>query len=148
MTEILGWYGHQNIGDESYKLSFPKVFPKQTFSFNDPKCTELQTGTCILGGGDILNEMYVKKLLSVEAARRMAISISANINSPLALLKQLDGIYIRDQRSLKFLQGHGVDLLRGGTQRRGAREQTSGASRRVSDQKDARSRGLVGEKIV
>jgi polysaccharide pyruvyl transferase WcaK-like protein len=110
-VSVLGWYGHQNVGDESYKISFPKMFPDRQFAFNDPKSTDVETDTCVVGGGDILNEMYVKKLLSVKAKRHLAVSISANINSPLTLLKELDGIYLRDHHSVKFLKNHGIDSI-------------------------------------
>lgn len=108
MVQMLGWYNHGNIGDESYKISFPTLFPNQKFSFGDVRSLSAEADCVCLGGGDILNEFYVKKLLAIPAKRRIAVSISSNINSPLPLLAKLDQIVVRDARSVKFLSGHGI----------------------------------------
>ena len=55
--DVLGWYFKNNIGDESYKFTFPLLFPGHEFNFFD----ELKTSatTVILGGGNILNKEFV-----------------------------------------------------------------------------------------
>jgi len=32
---VYGWYGHENIGDESYKLSFKETWSQHEFIFSD-----------------------------------------------------------------------------------------------------------------
>ena len=51
---VVGWYGHGNIGDESYRLSFPKVFPQYDFVFTE-KVQEPFMPAYVLGGGDIIS---------------------------------------------------------------------------------------------
>lgn len=102
-VRILGWYNHGNVGDEAYKLAFPKVFPNCNFSFDSPQAKNL-----ILGGGDILNATFLKKALQYPAERRVAMSVSANANTPVELASQLDQIYVRDARSVKYLTDKGV----------------------------------------
>lgn len=103
---VLGWY-RDNIGDESYKLAFPLMFPDASFVFSDaPAVGEFDI--TILGGGDILSESFVKRLLSSKSKKKIAISVSANANSPFDLLKQLDAIYVRDNLSLKLLKENEV----------------------------------------
>ena len=102
---IIGWYNKNNIGDESYKVSFPKLFPQFDFDFEGKK---EQYDICILGGGDILNDHYVSKALACSAAKRYVISTSAGTAAPLEQLPQFDGIFVRDIRSVKYLREKGV----------------------------------------
>lgn len=58
-TSVLGWYNHGNIGDEAYKLAFPKIFPNHDFTFADiiPNCERV-----FLGGGDVIQPYFLSKL--------------------------------------------------------------------------------------
>ena len=105
-AQVIGWYGRKNIGDESYKLSFPKCFPKSEIIIGGPV---VDADACILGGGDILNEHYVRKVLEHPAPKKFTISTSANTNTPFELLKRLDGIYIRDKMSLELLRSRSIN---------------------------------------
>lgn len=107
-AQIIGWYGRKNVGDESYKLSFPKCFPNSNLTFGGPA---FEADACILGGGDILNEYYVQKLLDHPAPKKFTISTSANQNSPFELLKKLDGVYIRDLRSKELLRSKSIPCI-------------------------------------
>jgi len=101
---VLGWYNHSNIGDESYKLSFPKLFPNCEFDFASTK-----SDTVILGGGDILNQAYVSQMLRLPTnVRKLAMSVSVNSHSPFSLLKKLDGLYVRDVKSIRLLESNNV----------------------------------------
>jgi polysaccharide pyruvyl transferase WcaK-like protein len=99
----MGWYDKSNIGDEAYKIAFPRVFPNHDFSFDAAKSPNL-----ILGGGDILSEAFLKNALKYPAQKRIALSVSANSNTPIDLVKKLDDIYVRDIRSKKYLTDNGV----------------------------------------
>lgn len=104
-TQIIGWYGRKNIGDESYKLSFPICFPNSNIIFGG----EFENAdACILGGGDILNDHYIQKLLDHPAPKKYTISTAVNANTPFSKLKQLDGVYVRDLRSIDLLNSHSV----------------------------------------
>lgn len=97
-VRVIGWYDHGNVGDEAYKLAFSKLFPEFEFSFDAKNCE-----TAILGGGDILNKVFVNELLKYPSKKKIAMSISANSNTPFELLSQLDAIYVRDKKSFDLL---------------------------------------------
>lgn len=101
---VIGWYNRFNIGDESYKLTFPKLFPEYDFVFQDKGDADI----CILGGGNILTESYVRLALNVNARKRFVFSASANKNSPFELLKKFDDIIVRDQASFQLLTDNDV----------------------------------------
>jgi polysaccharide pyruvyl transferase WcaK-like protein len=63
---------------------------------------------CVVGGGDILNEHYVRRAMDTACEKRFAISVSAGPQAPLDLLEQLDGVYVRDNRSAEHLKAHGI----------------------------------------
>lgn len=96
---VIGWYNRFNIGDESYKLTFPKLFPDYDLKFGDSGTADI----CVLGGGNILSENYVRLALDAKVQRRYVFSASANKNSPFSLLKQFDDIIIRDKASYDLL---------------------------------------------
>lgn len=103
-VRVIGFYSKFNIGDESYKLTFPMLFPEYDFVFE-------ATGTvdaCILGGGNILSESYVRLALDAKADKRFIFSASANKNSPFSLLKEFDGIVVRDKASYQLLMDNDV----------------------------------------
>ncbi|NIQ15589.1 MAG: hypothetical protein GTO02_14685, partial [Candidatus Dadabacteria bacterium] len=52
MIHVLGWYGHDNVGDEAYKLAFPKLFKNNKFVFGE--IIKGKPEKIILGGGDVL----------------------------------------------------------------------------------------------
>lgn len=54
----LGFYGHQNEGDELFKLAFEELFPDYTFTFTDHLTLELFEGkdALFIGGGSFLNQ--------------------------------------------------------------------------------------------
>lgn len=106
---VVGWTGHYNIGDESYKLTFPKLFPEYEFAFQDKGDADI----CILGGGNILTEDYVRSALNVNAHKRFVFSASANKNSPFELLKKFDNIIVRDQASFNLLSENHVSCRLG-----------------------------------
>lgn len=89
----MGWYGHGNCGDESYKLSFPKVFPHYDFVFSE-KTTDAECH--ILGGGDIINEDFVAKFRHISNKH----IISAAISKPLKNLNDFKTVGVRDMISL------------------------------------------------
>jgi polysaccharide pyruvyl transferase WcaK-like protein len=107
-VNAIGWYGHRNIGDESYRLSFPRLFPDASFSFSDLDTQPQRCDNAVLGGGDILYPAYVDRLLKIPASRRVILSVSANNSAPIDLLKQVDQIFVRDQRSADLLKSKGL----------------------------------------
>jgi polysaccharide pyruvyl transferase WcaK-like protein len=59
-VNVLGWYGRNNIGDESFKIALASLFPDLDFNFITEKPDDaLPT---ILGGGDVVKEFYLKQI--------------------------------------------------------------------------------------
>jgi polysaccharide pyruvyl transferase WcaK-like protein len=98
---VVGWYGHGNCGDESYRLSFPKVFPHCDFVFTE-SATDAECH--ILGGGDIVNEAFINKLRKVTNKH----IISAAISKPAKYLNEFKTVGVRDMISLANAAASGV----------------------------------------
>lgn len=106
---MVGWFGKHNIGDESYKLTFPNLFSDYDFTFSD----KVKSDVCILGGGNILSDSYVKLALKSNAERKMIFSASANKLTPFELLKNFDKIVVRDKDSHNLLLENNIDCFLG-----------------------------------
>lgn len=104
MIKVVGWYNRRNIGDESYKLSFPKLFPKATFEFGDTPGGNIS----VLGGGHVLSKSFLESFARSNASRKIAISVSASPETPKELLSQFETILVRDVRTLRNMESWGI----------------------------------------
>ncbi len=91
-VNVIGFYGHSNVGDESYKLAFPKLFPNYNFHFSD-KITN-PDWTTILGGGNVCSDHFLTQ--ANLAKKKYAISVGG-IDSRL---ENFDGVYVRDEQKI------------------------------------------------
>lgn len=57
----LGFFNFGNIGDEAYRLAFPKLFPDYEFVFCN-SLKNVETDTVILGGGDVLSNDFISQV--------------------------------------------------------------------------------------
>lgn len=73
---VLGWYDQSNIGDEAYKLAFPKIFPNYNFNFKS-KLKGNETNV-ILGGGNVFNDYFISELSKCPNAKKHLMSIDLN----------------------------------------------------------------------
>ena len=70
---VIGYFEHSNIGDEQYKLTFEYFFKKYlvnlNYTLNFIDCDKIShytfedTDIIILGGGDVLNNYFLDKLI-------------------------------------------------------------------------------------
>ena len=70
---VIGYYDHENLGDESYKLTFDYFFKNNLVNCNYKldfiDCDKLhnytfeETDIIILGGGDVLNNYFLDQLI-------------------------------------------------------------------------------------
>jgi polysaccharide pyruvyl transferase WcaK-like protein len=97
---VLGWYDTPtsvtkkgNTGDESYKLSFPKLFPEHEFIFCDT-LKDIEPETVILGGGDVLYPSFLNQIKASKANRKYAFSI--NIKDETDYLHIFDRVISRN----------------------------------------------------
>jgi polysaccharide pyruvyl transferase WcaK-like protein len=101
-VKVLGWYNHSNIGDESYKLSFQKLFNNE-FEFVDELL--VSTDTAILGGGDVFG--YIDQMN--RAKKKLAVSICLPEKTKKSDLLLFDTICVRDSYSLNIAKSHNVE---------------------------------------
>jgi polysaccharide pyruvyl transferase WcaK-like protein len=102
---VIGWYGHRNIGDESYKLSFPRVFPEHDFIFSEKPLIGVEG--YILGGGDIISEDYLNALTEYKNKHIMSVTLSSTNKS----LTDFSTIAVRDIRSVNNAAASGVHAM-------------------------------------
>jgi polysaccharide pyruvyl transferase WcaK-like protein len=109
---VLGWYGKTNIGDESYKLAFPKLFPDYKFNFTDKLTPKIiaETDAVVVGGGDILSDAFLKQLATVTKPKHI-ISASATETTDIAKLEGFANVIIRDHISCNLLARKGVPVI-------------------------------------
>jgi polysaccharide pyruvyl transferase WcaK-like protein len=124
---IIGYYGHKNIGDEQYKLSFKYLFDKYMPSIENIEfvdCDLIKTRTfsdndiIIVGGGDILNDYFldeINKMFFGKPNKIIAISVGLPYNEILINSNKLaiiDYIFIRTQQDFKlFSQYYRADRI-------------------------------------
>ena len=100
---VIGWYGHQNLGDESYKLTFPKIFGDRfELQFSDSASLDNNHAAIFLGGGDIFAPDFVSKVSAIDRPRYAA-SITMPSNPNIDDLKQFKWIAVRDHKSFSTL---------------------------------------------
>lgn len=103
---VLGWYNHGNIGDESYKLSFPLVL-RQNLEFIDKLSTSRDL--CILGGGDVLGGYFLKQIIQSKIKLALSVSLSPNIKKET--LDLFDLICVRDTMSYNIAKSKNKSAL-------------------------------------
>lgn len=105
---VFGWYDHNNLGDESYKLSFKTVWPQHSFTFSDSVKEEDRElyDLCIIGGGDVLRE---RSLLAINRLNcpKIGLSVTVTKQSLCKEIYDLEYIYVRDEKSLQTLSNFG-----------------------------------------
>lgn len=105
---VLGWYGKNNCGDESYKKAFPTIFKNYKFNFTDIiKAEHKNSDAFILGGGDVLSPIFLNQLIDIEKPKHI-ISVSANEQIDPKLLKNFKNIFVREHASLEILTKKGI----------------------------------------
>lgn len=97
---MVGWVNHQNIGDEAYKICFPKLFPDHSFHFSEklPKTNN----PAILGGGNVCASPFLDQI--EKAKKKFAISVGCIASDPIIRMKMFDKIFVRDEDSLNYLK--------------------------------------------
>lgn len=111
---IIGYYGHCNLGDEQYLITFKELFKNIDCSLNFVDCdklsklTTIESDIIILGGGDILNDYFMDKIISkFNGTNNKIIAISVGLPFPSVLkntnkLNIIDYIFIRTQQDLEL----------------------------------------------
>lgn len=107
-VNVVGWYGKSNIGDESYKLAFPKIFPSYNFIFSDWPIKNADA--YILGGGDVINEKLLSKFHSINKPKHI-MSVTVSKKHDPEKLKDFRTIIVRDLKSKTNLSEIGINCI-------------------------------------
>jgi polysaccharide pyruvyl transferase WcaK-like protein len=97
---VLGYYDKYNLGDETYRHVFPKIFPNKELVFRNPHelapsdLNNLELIVC--GGGDIINDWFNEAFEKVfKNIRCKVYAISIGITYPSTINKKYLGHYDR-----------------------------------------------------
>jgi hypothetical protein len=120
---IVGYFGHANVGDEQYKISFQEVFKQfiptsvaYRLSFID--CDLLSdfvtsdNDVIVLGGGDVLNDYFLDRLIAkFKGHSNRIIGVSVGLPYVKTLtdsnkLNVIDYVFIRAQHDLELFRKH------------------------------------------
>ena len=104
---VLGWYNHNNLGDECFKKAFESIYTNFDMDFVDIIDESLLYDFAILGGGDVVNSSNLKMLNKLNC-EKIALSVSITENSICDELSCLKHIYVRDTKSLEILHKHNI----------------------------------------
>lgn len=104
---VIGWYGHGNIGDESFKTAFSHLWLNNTFSYFDKVPEQVNSfDACFIGGGSILDNAFFNfESIKIPLAF-IGVSVGATITNP-ALKRAIERakvIVVRDSSSLEYLE--------------------------------------------
>lgn len=100
-VKILGWYGHDNIGDESYKVAFPMLFPSHDLEYVESVGSP-EPDVVILGGGDVVYPGFTDYIRGLKRARKVLASVTLTENSDFGSLGLFEKVFVRDHRSLAW----------------------------------------------
>lgn len=117
---VVGYYNHNNIGDEQYKYTFSYIFNTYLFNITDYniifidcdliKTYEIiDTDIIILGGGDILNDYFLDEInlkFENKPNKILAVSVGLPYNDLLINTNKLniiDFIFLRTQQDLELV---------------------------------------------
>jgi polysaccharide pyruvyl transferase WcaK-like protein len=98
---VLGWYGHANCGDESYKLAFPKLFPHYDFEFS--RVITGDKDAWVLGGGDVVGQHFLAKIGGVQNKHILSATVSEACD-----LRGFGTVAVRDETSRNLAAQYGA----------------------------------------
>lgn len=111
---IIGYYDRSNLGDESYKITFPKYFPNFNFTFiSIDDCKNKLSSFyddfdgIIVGGGDLFNDYFYNiydHILEHFKKIKIAVSVGIPFSPNFKYLRHFDHVFIRNYEDLRSVQ--------------------------------------------
>jgi len=109
--KVIGYYGHYNAGDEQYKITFKQLFDNYLSNYNIEfiDCDTIisytfhSTDVIIVGGGDVLNDYFLDKIIAKFNGcnnKIIAVSVGLPFKSTLTKTSKLniiDYIFVRNK---------------------------------------------------
>ena len=103
---VLGWYGHGNLGDESFKTSLKSLWPTVSYTFSDELTKHVNDYDSLwVGGGSFLNDNVpgVGKIEVKVPVYFIGVGIESKISeSSKRLLSKARLVIVRDSESQAF----------------------------------------------
>lgn len=115
---VIGYYGHANLGDQSYTKSFIKffegIFDESRIKFFD--CDRIhnhvfnENDLIVVGGGDVLNDYFIDKIIAVFNGKRNrihAVSVGLPYKGILTTTNKLniiDYVFVRTKVDLELFK--------------------------------------------
>lgn len=106
-ANVVGWYNHGNIGDESYKICFPKVFPGMQFTFGERVGRMNKSLPTALGGGNVCSSSFLDQMVQIKG-KKYAISVGTTKDNPVARMSMFDEVFVRETQSQELLANHNI----------------------------------------
>lgn len=120
---VVGYFGHENIGDEQYKITYEYVLKNFLPNFNVynlqfidcdhiSDTTFLDSDIILLGGGDVLNDYFLDEIIlkfTNKPNKILAVSVGIPYTDILVNTNKLhiiDYIFVRTQQDVQMLQKH------------------------------------------
>lgn len=109
----VGYYNHNNIGDEQYKITFKKLFG-DSYNVTYIDCDKFkkedikENDIIVFGGGDIILEYFIDRFLKVvKDIKNKIYAVSVGVPYPSYIYKQdlsfFEHIYVRSFNDYKLL---------------------------------------------
>lgn len=120
---VVGYFGHANTGDENYLHTFEYVFQRYLFNFKNYNIiyldcdhvkitTFIDSDIIILGGGDVLNNYFLDRIISTfinKPNKILAVSVGVPYTDILVNTNKLnivDYIFVRTRQDLDLFKQH------------------------------------------
>lgn len=114
---VLGWYGKDNTGDQSYTFTLPALYPGFDFQFVDDLKNAQPFDYLVMGGGNVIDQNFFDQLESVKVPKFLfSVGIPAKDDARrphlylLPKLKQFQHICVRDHISFDLLSKKGYNV--------------------------------------
>ncbi|KAA2211407.1 polysaccharide pyruvyl transferase family protein [Teichococcus oryzae] len=109
---ILGYYDHNNAGDEAFKLAFSGALGNTPHQFVKSLPVDKEIPLALFGGGALLNQYFVRHLSKVERIHVVGCSFpygpkDIQIFEPVK--NQIVSLYLRSRRDVEAARAAGYD---------------------------------------
>lgn len=104
---LMGFYDRHNIGDDTYKIVIPRLFPNWNIlpiSCDDAVTIDERIDVVLIGGGDLVNDYFMNKvqqLLKSYTGRVYGISLGIPYSSCCHYLHMFDHVFVRSQNDFQ-----------------------------------------------
>jgi polysaccharide pyruvyl transferase WcaK-like protein len=109
---ILGYYGHNNAGDEAFKLAFSQNLDDHPHEFRSRISADESFPLALVGGGAIINSYFLRNLATVNAVHLIGCSLPQSDRDVLHLepiRHKIRQMVLRSRRDVEAVRRAGYD---------------------------------------